>query len=143
LAGAWLWAAAAGASTVSPLTNVIYKPGTAQCGPRYPSDIASFAHFFVIVVTCYVVPMLVVGVCNWLTFAVIRGHGVRMRLHSTEEWQRIGGQQRHIAVTLLLVVVSFAIAWTPWVVYAFYVVFDNDNDEQPPAIINPIVSLLH
>jgi len=66
-----------------------------------------------------------------------------MRLHSTEEWQRIGGQQRHIAVTLLLVVVSFAIAWTPWVVYAFYVVFDNDNDEQPPAIINPIVSLLH
>ena len=141
LAGAWLWAAAAGASTVSPLTNVVYKPGTAQCGPRYPSDVATFVHFFVIVVTCYAVPMIAVGVCNALTFAVIRGHGVRMRLHSTEEWRRIGGQQRHIAVTLLLVVVSFAVAWTPWVVYAFYVVFTESREVQPPAIINPIVSL--
>lgn len=140
LLGAWLWAAAAGASTVSPLTDVVYKPGTAQCGPQYPSNAASFAHFFVIVVTCYAVPMLVVGVSNWLTFAVIRGHGIRMRLHSTEEWQRIGAHQRHIAVTLLLVVVSFAVAWTPWVGYAFYVVFAKSRDVQPPAVMNPIVS---
>jgi len=140
MTGAWLWAAAAGASTVSPLTDVVYKPGTTQCGPRYPADVASFAHFFAIVVTCYAVPLLVVGVCNWLTFAVIRGYGVRMRLHSTEEWRRIGGQQRHIAITLLLVVLSFAVAWTPWVVYAFYAVFARSRRVQPPAIINPIVS---
>jgi len=87
--------------------------------------------------------MLVVGVCNSLTFAVIRGHGLRMRLHTTEQWRRIGGQQRHIATTLLLVVVSFAIAWTPWVVYAFYAVFADSHDVQLPDIINPIVSLLH
>jgi len=122
------------------MTDVVYKPGTAQCGPRYPSDAASFAHFFFVVVTCYVVPMTVVAVCNLLTFAVIRGHGQRMRLHSTEQWRRIGIQQRHIAITLLLVVVSFAVAWTPWVVYAFYVIF-ADGHEHSTAIVNPIVSL--
>ena len=140
-AGAWLWAAAAGTSTVSLLTNVVYKPGTAQCGPRYPTDAASYAHFVVVVATCYALPLVVVAVCNGLTFAVIRGHGVRMRLHSTEEWRRIGLQQRHIAVTLLLVVLSFAVAWTPWVVYAFYAVFARSNDVQLPTFINPLVSL--
>jgi len=84
--------------------------------------------------------MIVVAVCNSLTLAVVRGHGVRMRLHSTDEWQRIAGQQHHIAVTLLLVVVFFAVAWTPWVVYAFYVIFTDSPHVQPPAIINPIVS---
>lgn len=138
MAGAWLWAAVAGASTVSPLTDVVYKPGTTQCGPRYPSDAASLAHFFFVVVSCYAVPMLVVGVCNALTFAVIRGHGARMRLHSTEEWRRIRAQQRRIAVTLLLVVLSFAVAWTPWVVYAFYVIFASGHDVRPPAVVNPI-----
>ena len=87
--------------------------------------------------------MLVVGVCNALTFGVIRGHGDRMRAHSTEQWRCIAAHQRHIAVTLLLLVVSFAVAWTPWVVYAFYVVFaaDTHHPAQLPAIINPIVSL--
>ena len=139
--GAWLWAAAAGASTVSPLTDVVYKPATAQCGPRYPRDAPALAHFFAVVATCYLVPIVVVGVCNSLTLAVVRGHGARMRLHSTAEWPRIRRQQRRIAVTLLLVVASFAVAWTPWVVYAFYVVFADDRHLRPPAVLNPIVSL--
>jgi len=48
-------------------------------------------------------------------------------------------QQKHIAVTLVLVVVMFIVCWTPLVVYAIYSTLVRDED-RIHHLANPVVS---
>jgi len=135
---AWAWAVLAGSLTVSPLTTVLYKPATSQCGPAYPRQVSHYIHFTLFVSTCYVIPLAVVAVCYARLFGVIRQYGTRLRRTTTEPKTIVCIQQRRIAVTLLLIVVTFTLSWTPWTMYAFCSIFV----ENIGPYANPIVSFV-
>ena len=42
MAAAWVWAAVSSTITVTGLSSVLYKPGTSQCGPKYPNGLEAY-----------------------------------------------------------------------------------------------------
>jgi 7 transmembrane receptor (rhodopsin family) len=134
----WSWAALAGLLTISPLTEVTYKAMTSQCGPAYPNSGPQYFHFSFFVVTCYIVPLVIVAVCYARLFRAIRNYGSRMRRTTTEPPAFVYAQQRRVTGTLLLVVTMFVFSWTSWAIYAFCTIFIKNIN--PYA--NPIVSIL-
>jgi len=73
---------------------------------------------------------------------VIREYGRHLRDSSTVDEDDVYEQQKHIALTLILVVVMFIVCWTPLVVYAIYSTLVR-NEELIHHLANPVVSLLH
>ena len=72
----------------------------------------------------------------------IRAYGRHLRDSSTVDEDEVYAQQRHIAVTLILVVVMFIVCWTPLVVYAIYTTLVRD-EERIHHLANPVVSDMH
>jgi len=70
----------------------------------------------------------------------IRAYGRHLRDSSTVGEDEVYEQQRHIAVTLILVVVMFIVCWTPLVVYAIYTTMVRD-EERIHHLANPVVRL--
>jgi len=69
----------------------------------------------------------------------IRAYGRHLRDSSTVDENEVYEQQRHIAVTLILVMVAFIVCWTPLVVYAIYSTLFHD-EERIHHLANPVVS---
>ena len=69
----------------------------------------------------------------------IRAYGRHLRDSSTVDESEVYEQQKHIAVTLILVVVMFIVCWTPLVVYAIYSTLIRDDD-RIHHLANPVVS---
>jgi len=69
----------------------------------------------------------------------IRVYGRHLRDSSTVDESDVYEQQKHIAVTLILVVVMFIVCWTPLVVYAIYSTLVRD-EERIHHLANPVVS---
>jgi len=70
----------------------------------------------------------------------IRAYGRHLRDSSTVDESEVYEQQKHIAVTLVLVVVMFIVCWTPLVVYAIYSTLVRDED-RIHHLANPVVSI--
>jgi hypothetical protein len=139
ISAAWAWAIIASAVSISGLTEVNHSRYTTQCSPKYPDDAKSYTHLVLAIVTCYLVPFVVIAVCSIGMFVVIRSYGKRMRNSSTVDEDEIYAQQRHVTVTLFLVVVTFVVCWTPIVVYSIYSTVIRD-EERIHHLANPIVS---
>jgi len=77
-------------------------------------------------------------VCGGGVLRVIRAYGRHLRDSSTVGEDEVYEQQRHIAVTLVLVVVTFIVCWTPLVVYAIYSTLVRD-EERIHHLANPVV----
>ena len=142
IAAAWLWAAIMGYLSIHGLVHSEFQPYTTQCGPHYYKEPKYYAYFSILLLTCYVVPLVVIALCYIGMFYEIRSHGQRLRLHSTVDKEKIYKQQKHIMLTLFLVVLVFIITWTPWVVYSFVALIGEvDSHMANPVVSNFINSL--
>ncbi|ELT89680.1 hypothetical protein CAPTEDRAFT_104279 [Capitella teleta] len=137
IGSAWLWATIAGYLTLHGLNTVTYKPKTAQCGPAYPSNPWTYSHLCFMVITCYLVPLIILALCYVGMFREIQALSARMEQHTSMEKQLIYVQQRRITLTLLIVLVFFVICWTPHIVYSVSVSVIVDKS-QMPRLANPI-----
>jgi len=85
-----------------------------------------------------------VGACRYYgaggVLREIRAYGRHLRDSSTVDESEVYEQQKHIAVTLILVVVMFIVCWTPLVVYAIYSTLVRD-EERIHHLANPVVSV--
>ena len=138
---ALVWGAVIGYLNVHGLNRVYYKPYTTQCGPEYPHDVITYVHTSIMIVTCYVVPMLVLIVTYSRIFGEVRAYSERLGKHSDVVWQHIFAQQKRITITLLLVLVCFVLCWTPYVVYSIYISSIKDKTTIN-GNANAIVSIL-
>ena len=136
---AWLWATLVASLGAGGLADIQYKPFTTQCGPKYPSDFTSYSMLTFVLVTCYTLPLVVILFCTVQMVSTVRAHGLRMLANTTADQQHVADQQKHILVTLAIVVVMFVLTWTPWVAYLIYAVKVTDANSVHP-LANPIVS---
>ena len=119
--------------------QVNHDPYTTQCSPKHPDSPASYAHLVLAIITCYAVPVVIIAVCSFGVWRAIRSYGRRMRDSSTVDVDELYAQQRHITITLFLVVAVFIISWTPVVGYAIYSTVVH-NEGKVDRLTNPIVS---
>ena len=83
--------------------------------------------------------MMMSVMCQVGVLRDIQAYGRHLRDSSTVDEDEVYEQQRHIAVTLILVVVMFIVCWTPLVVYAIYSTLVRD-EERIHYLANPVVS---
>ena len=140
IGAAWVWATIAGYLTVHGLNTVTYKPLTAQCGPAYPTNAWTYSHLIFIVITCYLIPLIILAVCYIGMFREIKALSVRMEQNTTMEKELIYMQQRRITLTLLIVLVFFVVCWSPYIIYSVSVSFKEDKASMP-KYANPFVSM--
>ena len=139
IGAAWLWATLTGYLTVHGLNTVTYKPRTTQCGPAYPSNPWTYSHLIFMIITCYLVPLVILAVCYIGMFREIKALSARMEQNTTMEKELIYMQQRRITLTLLIVLVFFVICWTPYIMYSVYVSSIEDKSTMS-EYANPFVS---
>lgn len=139
MGAAWVWATIAGYLTIHGLNTVTYKPRTTQCGPAYPNNVWTYTHLTFIVLTCYIVPLIILTICYIGMFHEIKALSIRMEQHTTMEKELIYVQQRRITLTLFIVLVFFVICWTPYIIYSIWVSFVENKDTMS-RFANPIVS---
>ncbi|XP_013088446.2 melanopsin-like isoform X1 [Biomphalaria glabrata] len=136
MAAAWLWAAICSTMNVTGLI-VEHKPGTSQCGPRYPNDLQMFIIHAIIQITCIVIPFLILVFCYIRMFQEIKRHSQRMRTNSTVAEDLILSQQKKVAVTLLIVLATFVVMALPYFAYANYTTVVKDK-KHFSIYLNPV-----
>ena len=129
IGAAWLWAALTSFLTLYGLNHVLYKPYTTQCGPDYPHDLVTYMHPVYMSLSCYLIPFIVMTFCYTRVFQEIRAHSIRLERHTNQEKDVIFLQQRRITSTLLMVLVIFALSWTPYIVYSIYASILDDKSK--------------
>ena len=137
----WFWAALSAFLTVYGLNSVSYKPYTTQCGPQYPNkeEPWTYVHVAFINTTCYFIPLLTIIVGYVRIFHLIRKHTRRLQTTSSEREDQLLAQQKHITMTLILMVICFILCWTPYIIYATYMSAIPDKNKIPHNF-NAIVS---
>jgi len=52
-------------------TQVNHSDYTTQCAPKYPDDAKSYAHLALAMLTCYLIPMIVIVVCSGIVLRLM------------------------------------------------------------------------
>ncbi|XP_059171330.1 substance-P receptor-like, partial [Physella acuta] len=136
MAAAWVWAGVCSTMNIMGL-KVEYKPGTSQCGPRYPDDVQSFIIHGILQVTVILIPLIILVFCYTRMFQEIKKHSDRLRTNSTVAEDLILTQQKKVAVTLLIVLATFVIMALPYHAYANYTTIIKDK-KHFSSYLNPI-----
>ncbi|XP_038059202.1 histamine H2 receptor-like isoform X2 [Patiria miniata] len=100
------------------LTENVYKPGTSQCGPKYPEKISEKLIGFYVPLVGIVIPLTCLIIAYSVIFNTIRKYSRRLRSHTNMTEDKIFHQQKRITITLFIVFVAFFICWTPYFVYS-------------------------
>ncbi|OQV19200.1 putative Melanopsin [Hypsibius exemplaris] len=144
MAAAWIWGLLFAAGLVAGWTNIEYKFGTTQCGPKVPdrNNIRESSHSIFTSVTNFVIPLVVIAFCYSAIFHTFGRHittlgddGPTSNVVSAQ--QRAFFQQKKIAVTLIIVLVGFLICVLPYILYSSAIAFAKDK-LIIPRIMNPI-----
>ncbi|KAH9524697.1 hypothetical protein Btru_027558 [Bulinus truncatus] len=138
MAAAWAWAGICSTMNVTGLI-VEHKPGTSQCGPKYPNDPKTYIIHSIIQITVIVVPFVILVFCYIRMFQEIKGHSQRLRTNSTVAEDLILSQQKKVAVTLLIVLATFVIMALPYFAYANYTTVVKDKTHFS-IYLNPLTS---
>ncbi|XP_072035044.1 histamine H2 receptor-like [Amphiura filiformis] len=128
IVGTWLVAFTVAMAPVVGLTVNEYKPGTSQCGPKFPDDAKGVIHAAYSMLMGFLIPWTVLAFCYGFIFRNIRKHGARMQRNSSMGQRRIFQQQKKITMTLFIVMIVFFICWAPFIIFnifGFTMGFDN------------------
>ncbi|CAG5132899.1 unnamed protein product, partial [Candidula unifasciata] len=136
MVAAWLWAAVCSTLNITVLV-IVHKPGTSQCGPRYPSNIRMFITHGILQLTVILLPATIVIFCYVRMFMEIRKHSQRLRTNSTVEEDFILSQQKKVALTLFIVLATFVMMGMPYFAYATYTTIKKDK-KHFSTYINPL-----
>ncbi|CAL1530942.1 unnamed protein product [Lymnaea stagnalis] len=136
MAAAWIWAAICSTMNIMGLV-VEYKPGTSQCGPKYPNDVPTYLIHGIIQVSDLLIPLIILVFCYTRIFSEIKKLSTRLRAHSSAEDVDIIKQEKGVAVTLLIVLATFVIMAMPYLAYANYTTIRRDK-KHFSGYLNPV-----
>ncbi|XP_022095776.1 histamine H2 receptor-like isoform X2 [Acanthaster planci] len=100
------------------LTKNVYKPGTSQCGPKYPEKLSEKIIGLYVPLVGIIIPLTCLILVYGVIFNTIRKYSRRLRSHTSMTEDKIFHQQKRITITLFIVFVAFFICWTPYFVYS-------------------------
>lgn len=132
---AWIWAGICSTMNVWGL-EIEYKPGTSQCGPKYPSNAKAYIIHVILQLTVMIVPFFILVFCYTRMFIEIKKHSARLRTNSTVEEEYILATQKKVAVTLFIVLAFFFLMALPYVSYATYTTVNSHKVF--PGFLNPV-----
>jgi len=143
IVAAWSWGVTCAALTTVILSTAEFKPGTMQCGPKYPdvSTDKSLLFHFIIQFSNIFLPLGIMFFAYARMFKEIKEHMQRLDENTALDREQIYNQQRRVTVTLFIVLACFILCWIPYCVYANYVTFKKDKTNFPPYL-NAVVSLI-
>ncbi|CAL1530945.1 unnamed protein product [Lymnaea stagnalis] len=136
MAAAWIWAGACSTMNIIGL-KVEYKPGTSQCGPKYPDGLQAYIIHALLQITVILIPLIILVFCYTRMFQAIKKHSQRLRNNSTVAEDLILSQQKKVAVTLLIVLATFVIMALPYHAYANYTTIIKDK-KHFSSYLNPV-----
>lgn len=116
----WIVAFTVAMAPVVGLTENEYKPGTSQCGPKFPEGVTGVIHAGYSVLMGFIIPWTVLVICYTIIFRNITKHGKRMERNSSMGQRRVFMQQKRITVTLFVVFIVFFICWSPFIIFNIF-----------------------
>ena len=97
-------------------TDYGFIPGYAVCTIVHPREAMKIAHYCIVVVFFFLLPLAVATFSYYKIFTMVNQHKVNTNLSIKEEC-RISVREIHISKSLAIIVLAFALCWIPfWVV---------------------------
>ncbi|XP_065349072.1 uncharacterized protein LOC135945367 isoform X1 [Cloeon dipterum] len=134
----WIWGIFYNLLPLFGMTSNVYKEGATQCGPIIPCLPFEKLHSLINTIMNFLVPLIVMSFCNFQISRAVKDHMGRMRQTSNVNYRNSVLQQKHITVTLVIVMVCYLACWGPYIIYSCMLAFLNDKTVVHP-IFNPIV----
>ncbi|PIK33743.1 putative 5-hydroxytryptamine receptor 1-like [Apostichopus japonicus] len=128
IAMAWLTATVSAIGPLIGWSENTYKPGSSQCGPKYPETIGEYLHGYYNLVVALVIPLLVCLFVYISVFNASRQYSKRLQRNTTFDVERIFKQQIQIVKTIFVIVITFFFCWTPYFIYAAWVLWGDHNN---------------
>ncbi|XP_059488992.1 uncharacterized protein LOC132204485 [Neocloeon triangulifer] len=137
-ASVWLWGTFYNSLPLFGMTSNVYKLGATQCGPIIPCERSEKIHSMINTLVNFGLPLIVMSFCNFKISSAVRDHMGRMRACSNVNYENSVLQQKHITVTLVIVMVCFLACWLPYIVYSCLLLSLSDKTKVP-LYLNPVV----
>ena len=97
-------------------TDYGFIPGYAVCTIVHPTEAMKIAHYCIVVVFFFLLPLGVATFSYYKIFTMVNQHKINTNLSIKEECQ-ISAREIHITKSLAIIVLAFALCWIPfWVV---------------------------
>ena len=97
-------------------TDYGFIPGYAVCTIVHPREAMKIAHYCIVVVFFFLLPLAVATFSYYKIFTMVNQHKINTNLAIKEEC-RISAREIHITKSLAIIVLAFALCWIPfWVV---------------------------
>ena len=97
-------------------TDYGFIPGYAVCTIVHPTEAMKIAHYCIVVVFFFLLPLGVATFSYYKIFTMVNQHKINTNLAIKEEC-RISAREIHITKSLAIIVLAFALCWIPfWVV---------------------------
>ena len=97
-------------------TDYGFIPGYAVCTIVHPTEAMKIAHYCIVVVFFFLLPLGVATFSYYKIFTMVNQHKINTNLSIKEEC-RISVREIHISKSLAIIVLAFALCWIPfWVV---------------------------
>ena len=97
-------------------TDYGFIPGYAVCTIVHPTEAMKIAHYCIVVVFFFLLPLGVATFSYYKIFTMVNQHKINTNLAIKEEC-RISVREIHISKSLAIIVLAFALCWIPfWVV---------------------------
>ena len=114
-----IWLTVSGYALVPRLagwTDYGFIPGYAVCTIVHPREAMKIAHYCIVVVFFFLLPLAVATFSYYKIFTMVNQHKINTNLAIKEEC-RISVREIHISKSLAIIVLAFALCWIPfWVV---------------------------
>ena len=114
-----IWLTVSGYALVPRLagwTDYGFIPGYAVCTIVHPREAMKIAHYCIVVVFFFILPLAVATFSYYKIFTMVNQHKINTNLAIKEEC-RISVREIHISKSLAIIVLAFALCWIPfWVV---------------------------
>lgn len=128
IAGAWLTAFSSAIGPIVGWSENTYKPGSSQCGPKYPETVDEYLHGYYNLIVALLIPLTVCIFVYISIFNASRQYSKRLQQNTTYDVERIFKQQFQIVKTIFVIVIAFFVLWTPYFIYAAWaLLFDQST----------------
>ncbi|KAJ8313771.1 hypothetical protein KUTeg_008332, partial [Tegillarca granosa] len=138
ISAAWIWSTTFAVLTTKVFSEVVYKPKTMQCGPRYPEDtvksltlLAGYQTFN------FYLPFIIMAIAYIKIFYIMRKSFEFRRNNSRSFSAHTRTQEHKLLRTLLIILFCFLLCFSPYVFYTFYSSILK-NKQDIPAFLNPL-----
>lgn len=147
ISAAWIWATIFAILTTKVFSEIVYKPKTMQCGPRYPKGSTKSVTLLVLFQTFnFFLPLIIMAFTYTRIFQIIK-KSTEFRRHNTVHNALDNNTddkegEHNVLKTLFIVIVCYTLCFAPYLFYTFYTTIIQNKDDIP-AFLNPLVSMMY